>query len=104
MRTVRSRLCASTRARNAARSFAYASSVSRLSRVMLGIGSSGESVREAEERQRMELLRLVRAPRLRDPLLDPPAGDRAVGTDVVRFGFLHPPEHRLADLHRAGEE
>jgi hypothetical protein len=41
---------------------------------------------------------------LRDPLLDPPARDRAVGADVVGLEIVHSLEDRLADLHRIRKE
>ena len=39
-----------------------------------------------------------------DSLHDPPSGNRAIGTHVIRFDFPHLPEHRSADLHRIGEK
>ncbi len=46
------------------------------------------------------LLRARRLLRLLDALQYRPAGDRAIGADIVGIALRHLPEHRPADLHR----
>src|SRR5262249_2140525 len=105
--TVRGLLCASTRVRKSWRVLAYASSVSRLSRVMRGmrlpsvlvmVVSSKKSFRQTvgdpEQSQRVRLARAGFALRLDNALLDRPAGYRAVRADVVRLAQCHLAEYR----------
>src|SRR3954471_17095536 len=98
--TVRRRLCSMTRARNAGRSRAYASSVSKLSRSIRAMAS--DPVRHAQQRERMRLLRPDFAG-LANALLDLPRRDRAVLADPVRLSLGHRAEHGAPDLHRVGE-
>src|SRR3954462_4470294 len=61
----------------------------------------------AEQGKRMGFLSLAFRAGFLHALHDMPAGDRAVGADVVRSrrieALRHLPEHRAADLHRARE-
>src|SRR5690349_12633330 len=102
--TVRSFLCAMTRARKSLRAFAYASSVISESRAILGI-LVGQSIRHPEQRERMVQLRLLRLVGDRvEPFAQMVPGERTVGCVEVRARFGDLAIHGPADLERGSVE
>src|ERR1700733_14851940 len=94
----RSTLCCSTRVRNAGRSRAYCSSVSRSAGVRLFVAAMTlESISDAQQPQRV-----LRGAPVRQAACDLLAGHRAVAAVVIALRRLHALHHRAADPDRGG--